>query len=567
MCALMRIVVFIMLSVGVLFAQNGFVYTNDDSFSAPNTVSLMAIQGDGSLTTVQSFNTGGMGNGGNGSLAAQRVIVSPDNRFVFASNAGSNDISGFSIDATTGNLSLIAGSPFSTGGNGCQGIAVATTPDVSFLFAANTCSDNISVFKIGSGGSLSLLGTPISTGTSPIDLKVTKNGKFLMATLFSLSGGLIDVFSIGNNGSLAPVPGSPFSDNSPPGAVSTSLDTNCASNLLFVDSESALPAIDVFNINATGSLTQIANSPFAAPGNSVTAIFLSPDEEFLYAANQQNSVTSFAVASDGSLSVVAGTPVASTGTPFLGGLATDSTGRFLYVAGFYNDIAAYTVDTQGGLTLEAGSPFHTSGFGGFESLATLPSKTCGAKTGTSTILTSNLNPSVYGQKVSFTATVANNNGSVPTGRVSFTWGIYTIGSATLNASGVATLTLSTLNADTFPLTAVYKGDANNLGSTSPVVSQIVSQASSSATLASSTNPSSVGEAVTFSARISSPTARPSGLVTFTAGKTALGTVELANGKATVTTSSLPAGSNSVTVTFSGDSDVQGSFASVTQVVQ
>jgi hypothetical protein len=50
--------------------------------------------------------------------------------------------------------------------------------------------------------------------------------------------------------------------------------------------------------------------------------------------------------------------------------------------------------------------------------------------------------------------------------VAFTWGDayrrYTIGSATLNSSGVATLVKSNLNADFYPLKAVYVGDANNL---------------------------------------------------------------------------------------------------------
>jgi 6-phosphogluconolactonase (cycloisomerase 2 family) len=365
-----------LLSAQVLLAQNGFVYTNDESFFAPNTVSLMSIQGDGSLVKVGSFHTGGLGNAGNGFDAVRRIIVSPDNRFVFAANARSNDVSVFTIDSASGSLTLVPGSPFSTGGNGCDGIGLAATPDTKFLYASNTCSDNISIFKIGGDGSLQLVGSPVSTTDLPVDMKVTSNGSFLMTSLFSFSGGMIAVFAIGSDGSLTPVNGSPFSDGNPPGGFTTSMDTNCASNLLFVDNASGLPVIDDFNIDSTGALAQIANSPFTAPGNGVTAITLSPDEKFLYASNQQNSVTSFSVGPDGSLSVVAGTPVASTGTPFLNGLATDATGSFLYVAGFINNVAAYTVGSQGGLTLHAGSPFHTSGIGGFESLATFPSKSC-----------------------------------------------------------------------------------------------------------------------------------------------------------------------------------------------
>jgi hypothetical protein len=192
--------------------------------------------------------------------------------------------------------------------------------------------------------------------------------------------------------------------------------------------------------------------------------------------------------------------------------------------------------------------------------------TCTGKCSTSTTLASSLNPSIYGQKVTFTATVTTSNGTVPTGKVSFTWGgIYTVGTAKLE-NGVATLTSATLNADTFPLTAVYKGDSNNLGSTSPILSQVVNQATSSATLKSSPNPSNVGQAVTFDLKITSATVTPKGPVTFTNGNTVLGTVQLHSGKATLSTSSLPAGSDVVTATFNGDSDIKGSSATVTQVV-
>jgi hypothetical protein len=186
----------------------------------------------------------------------------------------------------------------------------------------------------------------------------------------------------------------------------------------------------------------------------------------------------------------------------------------------------------------------------------------------STILTSSLNPSIYGQSVPFTATVTGTGSAPPTGTVSFSWSGNTFGKATLNSSGVATITVSNFNADTFPIVATYKGDTNNLGSTSPVFNQVVNRATSAATLTSSPNPSNVGEAVTFTAAVTSPTVRARGPVTFTAGNTILGTAELGwNNEATISVSSLPAGSTTVTVTYAGDSNIKGSFASVTQVVQ
>jgi len=189
------------------------------------------------------------------------------------------------------------------------------------------------------------------------------------------------------------------------------------------------------------------------------------------------------------------------------------------------------------------------------------------KSATSTTLASSLNPSIYGQKVIFTAAVTTSGSLPPTGNVVFTWSGYTVGSATLNSSGVAILTKSNLNADPYPLTAVYKGDTNNLGNTSPVLNQTVLPTTSAATISSSLNPSAQGQAVTFTAKVTSPTVTPAGPVTFKAGTTVLGTVQLSGGKASYTTTSLPAGSTVVKVTYNGDSNIKGSSAAVTQVVQ
>ena len=170
------------------------------------------------------------------------------------------------------------------------------------------------------------------------------------------------------------------------------------------------------------------------------------------------------------------------------------------------------------------------------------------------------------------------SGSVPpTGTVAFHWSnsgrIFTIGRATLDATGVATLTRSNLNTDPFgapyPLVAVYLGDARNLSSPSAVLPQHVLQAKTAARVSSSANPSGAGQAVTFTATITSPTVTPTGPVTFTAGKQVLGTAQIVpwSHKATLTISTLPVGSTMVTVTYLGNSNVARSSAVLTQTVR
>ena len=86
---------------------------------------------------------------------------------------------------------------------------------------------------------------------------------------------------------------------------------------------------------------------------------------------------------------------------------------------------------------------------------------------TTTTLTSSANPSVYGQALTFTATVsvvAPNTGT-PTGTVTFKDGGTTLGTGTLNASGVATFSTLALSVVSHSITAVYGGDTNDQGGT------------------------------------------------------------------------------------------------------
>ena len=195
---------------------------------------------------------------------------------------------------------------------------------------------------------------------------------------------------------------------------------------------------------------------------------------------------------------------------------------------------------------------------------------------TTTALTSSANPSTAGQSVTFTATVTGPTGNttVPTATVSFLDGTTTLGSGTLNGSGVATYSTSTLSAGSHSITAVYGGDSNFSGSTSAVLTQVVNTPvllSTTTALASSPNPSAPNQSVTFTASVAGPsgaTATPTGSVNFLDGSTSLGSGTLdATAKATFSTSTLSAGSHSITAQYSGDATYTGSTSSaVTQVV-
>jgi len=191
---------------------------------------------------------------------------------------------------------------------------------------------------------------------------------------------------------------------------------------------------------------------------------------------------------------------------------------------------------------------------------------------TTTKLSSSNSSSVYGQSVTFTATVsANSPGSgTPTGTVAFMDGSTSLGTGTLSG-GVATFSISTLTVGSHSITGVYSGDTNFTTSTSSTLTQTVKQSSTTTSVVSSANPSVAGQAVTFTATVSpvSPgSGTPTGTATFMDGSKTLGTATLSGGTASFTTSSLSIGTHSIKVVYSGDSDFKTSTSSVlSQVVQ
>ena len=185
---------------------------------------------------------------------------------------------------------------------------------------------------------------------------------------------------------------------------------------------------------------------------------------------------------------------------------------------------------------------------------------------TNVTLTSSLNPSTFGQSVTFRATVAPQFSGTPAGEVTFKSGNVILG-ASKAIGGVASFTATALVAGTDSITAVYRGNIDFSGSISSALSQVVNQATSTVTLASSQNPSSVGQSVTFTATVAPQfSGTPAGRVVFKNGSRILATVTLAGGVATYNTSSLTSGSHTITATYNGNKDFSASSTTLTQTV-
>jgi len=166
-----------------------------------------------------------------------------------------------------------------------------------------------------------------------------------------------------------------------------------------------------------------------------------------------------------------------------------------------------------------------------------------------TTVSSSVNPAVFGQSVTFTATVSPNTA---TGTIQFndtsTSPPTILGTGTI-ASGHAIFTSSSLSVDNHNIIAKYLGDTNDIVSVSSALTQTVNKISTTI-LSLSAASITLGQSVTFIVSVLPLDAINS--VQFQVNGTNFGSpVVLSGGQAAFTTSSLPLGTDKVSVSYSG----------------
>jgi 6-phosphogluconolactonase (cycloisomerase 2 family) len=357
-------------------AYSQVVYTNNNTPGA-NTVSALRVGASGELIHIQGspFLTGGQAGSG-GFFGTQSAEVCLLGSLLFVGNNISNDISGFIVNEEFGTAALVPGSPFATGGNGDLGIQLACTPDGKFLFAANSSSSDISVFRIAANGALMLVGVfPLPAGgLNPLGIKVTPNNKFLMLAQGNSTTNGIAVLRIASDGTLSPVPGSPFRPKG--GGVGTAIETNYTGSLVFV-SEQGLnqTLIDVYTMSSDGRLTPVSGSPFKGTSGDVFNLLLSANQQILFASNSfENMISVFRVGLSGALTQIHGSPFQVVGGLLPGMMSTDNLSEFLHVANLTNTVNGFRVAPDGGLTPAPNTPFPTGATSILTSIITFPPK-------------------------------------------------------------------------------------------------------------------------------------------------------------------------------------------------
>jgi hypothetical protein len=223
-------------------------------------------------------------------------------------------------------------------------------------------------------------------------------------------------------------------------------------------------------------------------------------------------------------------------------------------------------------SLSVGSHFITAKYNGdnnFSLSTSVPLTQTVSRATTTTTVAANLNPTAFGQSITFTATVQPSAGGTPTGTVTLVdGGTNALANSSLSAGGSAQFTVGGLSVGSHSMTVVYAGDANFSASTSAALVETVNQGATTSVLTSSANPSTFDQTVTFTSTVQAPTGTTAtGTVTFMDGSASLGSGALSSNSAQLTVSALTVGTHAISAVYGGNANLSGSTsAALSQVV-
>ncbi len=358
-----------------------FVYVSNGGFAGSNDVSRLHINADGSLGTASVTDVPTL-------TITEGLAMTPDAAHLYVASYGSNVVSGFNVNATTGALSAASGSPYGTGI--ATPLGVAPDPLGRWLFAWNHNNDTINVSTINANGSLSnITGSPFDVPDLPVDRidpfagSVAPSGDFLYVPNENNSPPsapeTVTAYSVAANGALNDIQtigtGTLVNQTNPFGSGITP-----DGRFLYVSNpdDGAQGSLSSFAVNANGTLTPIqqALTLGATDGSHPLNIAISPDGQHLYVATRAtNTVNAYDIGANGALSEISGSPFATDGTNGKA-IAITPDGQHLYVANnVTNTVSGFNVAADGSLTLIPSSPYPTGGVeADLESIAITPNQ-------------------------------------------------------------------------------------------------------------------------------------------------------------------------------------------------
>jgi 6-phosphogluconolactonase (cycloisomerase 2 family) len=290
-----------------------FVYTETDNSNAGQNAVIAYRNHNGQLTKIGSFKTGGTGVANPAGLLGpddsdKEVIASPDGRFLFAVNQGSNTVAVFRVRGD-GSLRLVNDTADSSGGTQPVSLSIGN----GRLYVVNrgdevqgqtgSIAPTITVFKIGQNGILRqdfAATTTLPLGLSPSQLLISADSKLAFVDTFTppplnnvTGANQVLPFRIANDGKLIPVStgGLGVAVNPP---LLLGLAQNPTTNIIYAGLTGAAQ-IGVFTFDKSGDLTLAGTVSVSGKGPCWTTV--SADGKFLYTVDTgTNSVGVFSLA-------------------------------------------------------------------------------------------------------------------------------------------------------------------------------------------------------------------------------------------------------------------------------
>jgi 6-phosphogluconolactonase (cycloisomerase 2 family) len=297
---------------------HGNIYTLTNQ-PAGNAVAVFGQGDDGSLTAAGTVWTGGLGSGS--SLGSQgSLTLSDDGRWLLAVNAGSSDISAFSV--TPGGLVLT--DRIASGGT--KPISVTIADDVVYVLNGGG-SGNISGFSLSKKGDLSAIAgstRPLSgSAVDPAQVSFSSDGRWLVVT--EKNSNNVDVYAVDKQG----VVGAP-SFQHPAGAGTKPFGFAFGKKNEFVVSEAATGSASSYVLGKNGTASLVTGAAVTHQG-APCWVAVSKNGRFAYTANAASgTITGFSVSHDGALSLLDASGVTATVNAGAIDIAMSGNSRFLY---------------------------------------------------------------------------------------------------------------------------------------------------------------------------------------------------------------------------------------------
>lgn len=303
------------------------------------------------------------------------LTVHPSGKFVYASNAYSNDISAYRIDEKTGTLTQLKNSPFPGGEAGPFDDTFAKLPDVienkggmpyyiashpsgKFVYVTNWAAASISVFKVNQNtGDLTLVGLPVQTGLTPYAVAVHPSGKFVYASTWG--GNDVWVYRVDEKtGMLSKIEGAPFPTL---GMKPVDIAFDETGSLVFTANNGS-NSITIFKSNNETGALDIVDFAMTRAGavdievlNADKVVDIIPGLTFILDKEKSQLISYRVDPANGKFKKLASVNTGKQPSA----IARDPLNRFVYVTNYGDDtVSAYTVDNiSGKMTEVEGSPY------------------------------------------------------------------------------------------------------------------------------------------------------------------------------------------------------------------